>query len=119
MTPAQRGIRRLKTPRDEGGKSASLLLQFIQTLKVIDALFDVFSHSEHHGSRCAHAQLVRGAMHADPVFSQALEASDLETDFVVQDFRPSARNRVEPGVTQANNRVPQAQVAVLGNGQDF
>src|SRR5579864_1723643 len=108
MAPAQRGIGRLEAPRDEGGESPGLFLQIIEALKMINPVLDAFSDAEHHGGRRAHAQLVCSPMHADPVFGQALEASDLVTHFVVQNFSSAARNRVEAGIAKTNNRIPQA-----------
>ena len=105
MAPAKRGVLRLKTPRDKRGKSARLFLQFIQPLEMIDAVLVILAHAEHHGRGRAHSDLVRGAMHVDPVFGQALQPRDLVADFVIQNFRAAAGNRIEPGIPQPQNRV--------------
>src|ERR1035441_9374280 len=40
VAPAKRGVRRLKAPRDERREPARLLLQIVQRLEMIDAVFD-------------------------------------------------------------------------------
>ena len=79
-------------------------------LEVIDAMLECLAHAEHHGGGGAHAQLVRGAMHVDPVFGQALQAGDLVADFVVENFRAAAGNGIEPGIAQAANGVAQVEM---------
>ena len=96
-----------KAPGDECGEAAGLFLQIVEPLEVVDAVFDVLAHAEHHGGGGAHAQLVRGAVHVDPVFGQALQAGDLVADFVIQNFRAAAGNGIESGIAQADDGVAQ------------
>src|SRR5579859_384471 len=98
MTSAERGVCGLEAPRDECCKTSGLFLQFVETLEVIDAMLVLLADTEHHRRGRAHADLVRGAMHVDPIIGQALEASDLVADFVVENFRASAWNGIETGI---------------------
>ena len=119
MAAAQRSIRRLETPGYECGESARLFLQFKEPLKVIHAMFKALAHPEHHGSGRAHAELVRRAVHADPVFGQAFQAGNLIAHLVIQNLRAATRNRIEPGIAQAHDRIPQTEVAVFRNRQNL
>src|SRR6516225_4715685 len=105
MTAAESGILRLETPWDKCSKSAGLFLQIVEPLEMIDAMLVIFSDPKHHGRCRTHADLVRRAVNIDPVFGQALQAGDLVAYFVIQNFRSSARNGIEPGVPQSQNRV--------------
>ena len=76
-------------------------------------------HAEHHGGGGAHAQLVRGAMHVEPVLGQALEPGDLVADFIVENFRAAAGNGIQSGIAQPRDGVANAQLAVFRDGNDF
>src|SRR5215469_16803041 len=95
MPAAERGICRLKTPRDKGRKPARLFLQLVKSLKVVDTMLVFLANTEHHGCRCSHADLVRGPMHVDPVLGQALQTSDLVAHLIVEDLRPATGNRIQ------------------------
>src|SRR5207302_1195952 len=75
--------------------------------------------AEHHGGGGAQADLVRRAVHADPVFGQALEAGDLVADFVVENLGAAAGDGIESGIAQAENGVPNAELAVFGDGDNL
>ena len=51
--------------------------------------------------------------------ARALQAGDARADFVVQDFRAAAGNRVEPGIAQAGDGVAHAQAGNFGDAQNF
>ena len=109
----------LETSGDEGGEPAGLFLQTADNFKMIDALVVGFTNAEHHGGGGAHAELMRGAMDADPVFSVAFNTSNAMADVVVENFRTSAGDGIEAGIAQTDDGVAQAEVAVFGDGQDF
>ena len=109
----------LEAPGDEGGESTSLFLQAAHNFEVVDALVEGFADSEHHGGRGPHAELVRGAMHADPIIGAALEAGDSDSHVVVEDLCAAAGNGVESGVAQAGDGGAQIEVGILGDGQDL
>ena len=116
---AERGVLGLEAPGDEGRESAGLFLQAAHDFKVVDALVEGLAHAEHHGGRGAHAELMRGAMHADPVFGAALEARDAMAHLVVENLRAAAGDGIEARIAQAGDGVAQVEVGVLGDGQDF
>ena len=95
VASAQRRVLRLEAPGDKRGESAGLFLQLVEPLEVVDPVFDVLAHAKHHGRGGAHAQLVRGAMHVDPVLGQALQTGDLVADFIVEDFRAASGNGIQ------------------------
>ena len=96
---------RLKAPRDKRRESAGLFLQAAYYFKMIHALFECLAHAKHHRGRSPHAQLVRGAMDADPVFRAALQARDALAHVVVQNLRAAAGDRVEARVAQPGDSV--------------
>ena len=107
--PPSAVLLRLKAPRDERRESARLFLQFVEPLEMIDAVLDLLPHAEHHGRGGPHADLVRGTMHVDPVFRQALQPRNLVADFVVENFRAAAGNGIESRIAQAQNRVANTE----------
>ena len=109
----------LEAPGDEGGESAGFFLEAAHNFEVIDALIEGFANAEHHGRGGAHAELVCGAMDADPVFGAAFEAGDALADVVVEDFCATARDGVESGVAKTGDGGAQVEVGVLGDGEDF
>ncbi len=116
---AESGVAGLEAPGDEGGESAGFFLQLANDFEVVDALVEGFADAEHHGGGGAHAELVSGAMNADPVFGAALEARDALADVVVEDFGAAAGDGVEAGVAKAGDGGAQVEFAVLGDGEDF
>ena len=116
---AEGGVVGLEAPGDEGRESAGLFLEAADDFEMVDALLEGFAHAEHHGGGGAHAELVGGAMDADPIFSAAFEAGDAEADVVVEDFGAAAGDGVEAGVAQADDGVAQGEAGILGDGQDF
>ena len=86
---------------------------------MVDAVLVVLADAEHHGSGGAHADLVRGAVHVDPVIGQALQAGDLVSDLVVENLGAAAGDGVESRVAQTENRVADAEAAVFGDGYDL
>ena len=103
--PAERGVRRLEAPWDECREAAGLFLQFIKPLEMIDAVLELFADAEHHGGGRPHAELVSGAMHVEPVFSQTLQTRNFVANFIIENFSAAAGNGIEAGVPQARNRV--------------
>ena len=85
----------LKAPRDEGGEAARFLLKIVENLQVIDAMFDRFANAKHHGGSRAHAELMRGAMHLQPIGSEAFEARNFVAHFIIQNFSSAARDGVK------------------------
>ena len=119
MSSAERRIRRLETPRNKRGESAGFFLQVVQLLEVVDAVGVIFAYAEHHGRRGAHSQLVRRAVHIQPVAGQAFQARDLVAHFVIQDFRASPGNRIEARIPEPGNRVANGQPAIFRDGNDL
>ena len=86
---------------------------------MVDAVFVILAYAEHHGRGGAHADLVGGAVNVDPVVGEAFEAGDFVADFVVENFGAAAGDGIESGIAQAENRVANAEAAVLGDGDDL
>ena len=104
---AERGVVRLEGPGDEGGEAAGFFLQVVDVLEVIDPVLQLLAAAEHHGGGGAHAELMRGAVDAQPVFGEALQAGDFVAHFVVEDFGAAAGDGVEAGIAQARDGVAQ------------
>ena len=119
MTAAESGILRLKAPWDESGEAAGFFLQIVEFLQMIDAVFVTFADSEHHGCCGPHADLMGGAVNINPITGEALQASDFVADFVVENFGAAAWDGIEPGIAQAQNRVANAEAAVLSDGNNL
>src|SRR5215813_3572486 len=91
---AQCGVRRLETPGNKRREAAGFFLEVVEALEVVHAVIDFLSYAEHHCGSGAHAELMGSAVHADPVFRQAFQASDLVANLVVEDLGASAGDRV-------------------------
>src|SRR5581483_9690178 len=102
---AQGRVRGLESRGDERGETAGLFLQLIEPLQVVDPVLIFFSDAKHHRRGCAHAKLVRCPMNIEPVIGKALQAGNLVANFIVENFCSAARNGIEPGVPEANDRV--------------
>ena len=105
LAAAQRSVLRLECPWDKRRKPAGFFLQTVDSLQVVDAVLELFADAEHHGGSGSHAELVRSAVHVQPVFSQALQTRNTMTNFVVQNFRAATRDGIESGIAQAGDRV--------------
>ena len=110
---------RLECPGDERGEAAGFLLQIMDGLQMVDAVFKFFTHAKHHGRGGAHAKLVRGAVHVEPVFGQALQTGNAVADFIVQNFSAAAGDGIEAGIAHASNRIANGEAAVLGDSDNF
>src|SRR5690242_17410842 len=119
MPAAQGGILRLEAPGDEGGESTGFFLEIVEPLEVVDAVLKALTHAEHHGGGGTHAQLMRGAVNIDPVFSQALEAGDLVANFVIQNLSATAGDGIETGIAQPPDRILNTEAADLGKVDDL
>ena len=108
-----------KLQGDECGEAAGLFLQAPDDFEVVDAVLHGFAYAEHHGGGGAHAERVRGAMHADPIFGAAFEPGDAVTNLVVEDLGASAGDGIEAGVAQAQDGIAQAKLAVFRDGEDL
>src|SRR5271157_3126983 len=82
-------------------------------------MFESFAAAEHHGGGSAQAELVRGAVHQEPLLGGALQARNPPAYLVVQDFRSSAGDRVEPRVHEAHYGVAYIQAGDFRDVQDF
>ena len=100
----------LEHPRDESREPSGHFLQPADALEVLHAVLKGFAAAEHHGGGSAQAELVRRAMHRQPLLRRALQAGDASPNLVVENFRAPAGNGVESGIHQARNRIAQAEV---------
>ena len=116
---AESGVAGLEAPGDEGGEAAGLFLELANDFEVVDALLEGFADAEHHGGGGAHAELVGGAVDADPIFGAALEAGDALADVVVEDLCAAAGDGLEAGVAKTHDGVAESDLGVLGDGEDF
>ena len=82
---ADAGAAGLGGQRGEGGEAAGLFLQGAEDFEVVDALGDGFADAEDHGGGGAQAELVGGAVDADPVCGGAFVGGGALADFVVED----------------------------------
>jgi hypothetical protein len=62
---------------------------------------------------------VCGAVHAHPILCVALQAGDAVPHLVVKNFSAATGNGVEPGIAKTRDGVPQVQIRVLRDGQNF
>src|SRR3981081_4168531 len=75
--------------------------------------------AEQVGGGGAHPHLLCGAVKGEPVLAQALQTSNFVSHLVVENLGAAAGDGVESGIAQAENRVAEAETAVLGDGQDL
>src|SRR5262249_30503982 len=116
---AERCVVGSKNPRDERCEAAGIFLDPPDAIEVIDAMAKLFAVAEHHGGGGAQAELVRGAMHHLPIITGAFEARDLATNFVIENFRTTARDGSEAGIHQAANGVFDGEFADFGDAENF
>ena len=102
---AEGGVAGLEGPGDEGGEAAGFFLEAADDFEVVDALLEGFADAEHHGGGGAHAELVGGAVDADPVLGAAFEARDALADVVVEDLGTAAGDGLEAGVAETHDGV--------------
>jgi hypothetical protein len=57
---------------------------------------EFFAAAEHHGGGGAQTEFMSDAVHEFPFIAGALEARDLAANFVVENFRAAAGNRMRP-----------------------
>ena len=115
----ERRIFRREHPRNERGEPAGIFLNAAQALEVIDAVAVLLAAAEHHRGGGAHAERMRDAVHVFPFVGGALEARDARANFVVENFRAAAGNRVEPGGHQARDRFAHAQPGDFRDADDL
>src|ERR1019366_9741621 len=99
--------------------STGFFLKLADAFEVAHTMFDALPASEHHGGGGAHPQLVRGAVHGDPVFGGTLQPADPETYFIVENFRAAAGDGVESRVLQPLDGIANRQAADFGDAADF
>jgi len=85
----------------------------------MNSMFNRLAAAPHHGSRGADAELMGGAVDAQPFFGVAFKAGDTLADFVVKNFGAGAGNGIEAGIAEPGNRVADGNVRNLGDIQDF
>ena len=116
---AQCRVLRLERPGNECGEAASFFLQIVDALEVVDPIFISFADAEHHSGGSPHAELMCGAVHIEPIVSEAFEARDFVADFVVENFSAATRNGIKSGITQAADGVFDAQAADIGDANNL
>ncbi len=116
---SERGILGSKHPRNERRKPAGIFLNPPQPFEMVDAMAQLLAAAEHHGGGGAQSQRVGHAVHFFPVVAGALQPRDLGADFIVENFRASARNGLQPRVHQALNCFADADFAHFRDAQDF
>jgi len=62
---------------------------------------------------------VGSAVNINPITREALEACDFERTSSSRISGAAARDGIESGIAQAENRVADAEAAVLGDGDDL
>ena len=111
---AQRGIFRREHPRNERGEAAGIFLDAAQAFEVIDAVAVPRRSRTSSWRWCAcPASARRGA--CLPIRRRCTSGARSRANFVVQNFRAAAGNRVQARVHQPLNRFAHAQ---LGNFRD-
>src|SRR5688572_5906191 len=90
----------LERPGDEGAEAARLVLELPDPAHVLHALLERLDVAVHHRRRGGDAEAVSLAHDAEPIRRLGLLRRDDVADAVDEDFRASARDRVEPGVAQ-------------------
>ena len=111
-------VLRLEAPRIKAVKPP-VSSELANDLEVVDAVLEGLADAEHHGGGGAHAELVGGAVDIDPVLGLALEAGDAMADLVVEDLGTAAEDGLEAGVAEAHDGVAEAELQVLGDGEDL
>ena len=86
---------------------------------MVHPVLEALTHAEHHGGGGAHAELMRGAMHVQPVFGQTFKAGNTVAYFVIQNLCAAAGDGIEPCITQAGNRIANAQAIQLRKMNDL
>src|ERR1700723_3223559 len=62
---------------------------------------------------------MRDPMHVFPFGGAGFEPRNARTNFVVENFRAAARNRIESGIAQARDRIAHRKPRNLGDAQNF
>ncbi len=86
---------------------------------MVDAMAQLFAAAEHHGGGGAQSQRMGHTVHFFPVVTGALQTRNPRADFVVEDFRATAGNGLQPRVHQALNCFADADLADLRDAQNF
>src|SRR5581483_7794013 len=97
-------------PGEKRAEAAGLVLQLADPAHVLDALFDRLHVAVHHRRRRRDAETVRLAHDAEPFARLRLLRRDDLAHAVDEDLRAPARNRIEPGVAQARERLGNRQL---------
>ena len=105
----------LERPGDEGAEAARLVLHLANAPHVLDALLDRLHVPVHHRRRRRHPELVRVAHHVEPLRRLRLLRRDDVAHAVDEDLAAAAGDRVQAGVAQARERLPDGQ---LGAARD-
>ena len=91
-------------------KPPGLVLQLADAPHVLDALLERLDVAVHHRRRRRHAEPVRVAHHVEPLVRVRLLRRDDVADAVDEDLAAAAGERVEPGVAQPRERLPDGQL---------
>ena len=79
----------------------------------------LFTAAEHHGGGGTQSQGMGHAVHFFPVIARTLQARNFRANFIVENFRTTAGNGLQPGVHQALYRFANADFADFRDAQDF
>ena len=108
-----------ENPRDECREAAGIFLNAANALEMIDAVAQLFAATEHHGGSGTQPKFVRGAVHIFPIVAGAFEARDFGADFIIENFRAAAGDRLQTSVHQSANGVFDAEFADLRDAENF
>ncbi len=111
----------LVAPRHKRGEAVRFVLECARHLEVLDDVVVVFDVAVHHGGRGAHAGVVRGAVHVDPVLGGGLgpQLRNLFLHPVAQNLRAAARNRAQAGFIEFGDDLVQRKPGHFGHLHDF
>ncbi len=112
-------VLRLIRQRHEADEAARLVLQRAQLPQMIHAVGKAFDVAVKHRAGAAPAEPVPGAVDVQIFLGGFLALGDGAADFLAENFRAAAGERIEAGVLQFNQRLLDGFFGEPGEMQNF
>ena len=112
-------VLRLIRQRHEADEAVRLVLQRAQLPQMIHAVGEALDVAVKHGAGAAPAEPVPGAVDVQIFLGGFLAAGDVRADFLAENFRAAAGERIEAGGFQFNQRLLDGFFREPGEVQNF
>src|ERR1700712_1498392 len=100
----------LECPWNKCREPPGLILQHAKFFQAIDTMPRRFANSDHHGCRRFQIQLVRFAMHHEPVATIAFHGTDIGSYLVTESLAAAPGQGIESGSLKASKRFRYCQL---------